>query len=104
QPSLPGPSRRRQRRSRQGGKETPEEKARKEAQAPQTLPRQAQAQSRRWEMRRQTIVLVALLIALALPTAAQADFGIVPDSLSVSALNKNGTVDTQASSHSDSFT
>ncbi len=55
--------------------------------------------------RRKTLLASALALALlALPTAAQADFGLVPSSVSVRALNKNGTVTTQASSHPYSFT
>jgi hypothetical protein len=50
------------------------------------------------------IALLAALGLLAAPTVAQADFGIVPDSATVTALNKDGTVDTQASSHPYSFT
>jgi hypothetical protein len=53
---------------------------------------------------RKTIALAALLTALALPAAAQADLEIVPGSARVTALNANGTVDTQAGSHPDSFT
>ncbi|MDX6602698.1 MAG: hypothetical protein QOF13_1900 [Solirubrobacterales bacterium] len=51
-----------------------------------------------------TIGLLALLAALALPTAAQAELEFVPGSATVTALNPNGTVDTQAGSHPDSFT
>ncbi len=42
--------------------------------------------------------------ALALPGAAQADFGILPGSASIEALNKDGTIDTLASTHPYSFT
>jgi hypothetical protein len=38
------------------------------------------------------------------PAAAQADFGLVPGSTTVTALNKDGTVDTLAGSHPYSFT
>jgi hypothetical protein len=42
---------------------------------------------------------------LALPSAAQADdFGLLPGSLSVTAENKDGTIDTQAGSHPYDFT
>lgn len=48
---------------------------------------------------------VALLtcFSLALPSAAQADFGIVPGSVEVTALNKDGTINTQAGSHPYAF-
>jgi hypothetical protein len=51
-------------------------------------------------------ILPALLVGLllALPAGARADFGIVPGSTTVTALNQNGTVDEQASSHPYSFT
>jgi hypothetical protein len=55
-------------------------------------------------IRRNFIILAALALSLAAPAAAQADFGIVPGSASVTALNSNGTVVTQASSHPYSFT
>jgi hypothetical protein len=50
---------------------------------------------------RRKIAIAAFLtsLLLALPAAAQADFGLVPGSLSVSAENSDGTIDTQASSH-----
>jgi len=48
-----------------------------------------------------SLLAVALL---ALPSAAQADFGILPGSLSVTALKRNGTIETQASAHPYSFT
>jgi hypothetical protein len=51
-----------------------------------------------------TILAAALALAsLALPTAAQAEFGFVPGAATVTALNKDGTVDTQASSHPYAF-
>jgi hypothetical protein len=51
-------------------------------------------------IRCKTIAFVSLLVGLlALPTAAQADFGLVPGSVSVSARNKDGTVTSQAGSH-----
>ncbi|MDX6608249.1 MAG: hypothetical protein QOF85_174, partial [Solirubrobacterales bacterium] len=50
------------------------------------------------------IALLAALSLLAVPAAAQADFGIVPGSARVTALNGDGTIDTQASSHPYSFT
>jgi hypothetical protein len=55
-------------------------------------------------IRAKAIALAALLATLALPSAAQAGFGIAPGSASVAALNPDGTVDTQASSHPGSFT
>ncbi len=55
--------------------------------------------------RRKTILASAVAVALlALPAAAHADFGLVPGSASFRALNQNGTVTTQASSHPYSFT
>jgi hypothetical protein len=54
--------------------------------------------------RRNLIVLLALCGLLAIPAAAQADFGFVPGHTTVTALNENGTVDTQAASHPYSFT
>jgi hypothetical protein len=53
---------------------------------------------------RKTIALTAALLALILPAAARADFGFVPGKTTVTALNRDGTVDTQASSHPYSFT
>jgi hypothetical protein len=50
------------------------------------------------------IPLLILLAALALPTLAQAGFGIEPGSVTVKATNKDGTVDTLASSHPFAFT
>jgi len=50
------------------------------------------------------ISLAALVCALALPAVAQADFGIVPGSTTVTARNADGTIDTQAGSHPYSFT
>jgi hypothetical protein len=50
------------------------------------------------------IALAALLAALALPTAVRADFGVAPGSLAVTALNRDGTIATQASSHPYTFT
>jgi hypothetical protein len=48
--------------------------------------------------------LCSALAVLALPAAARADFGIKPGSVSTIALNKNGTIDEQASSHPYSWT
>jgi hypothetical protein len=50
-----------------------------------------------------TLSLLALLIGLALPGAAQADFGLAPGSVKARAENKNGTLATQASSHPYAF-
>jgi hypothetical protein len=51
------------------------------------------------------IALAALALSLAIPAAAaQADFGIVPGSASVTALKRDGTVVTQAGSHPARFT
>ena len=49
--------------------------------------------------RARTAVLLALAIALALPAAAKADFGLVPGSTTVEAKNRDGTLTSQASSH-----
>jgi hypothetical protein len=45
------------------------------------------------------IAFAALVISLAIPAAAQADFGIVPGSASVTALKRDGTLLGQAGSH-----
>ncbi len=50
-------------------------------------------------MIRRSAVFVALLAALILPASAQADFGLIPGSLSTTALNRDGTIATQAGSH-----
>jgi hypothetical protein len=50
------------------------------------------------------LVLAAALGAMALPTAAQADFGLVPGSVRAEALNSNGTAANLAGSHPYSFT
>ena len=55
-------------------------------------------------IRRKAVLGLALLLVLALPTAARADFGLVPGSTSITARNANGTIDEQASSHPYSFT
>jgi hypothetical protein len=55
-------------------------------------------------IRRNLVILLGLLGSLAAPAAAQADFGLVPGSLTVTALNKDGTVATQAAKHPYSFT
>jgi len=54
-------------------------------------------------IRRCTLTLLAGLLLVA-PTAARADFGFVPESLSAVAKNKDGTLDNQASTHPYSFT
>jgi hypothetical protein len=54
-------------------------------------------------IRRNLIALAALALSLVVPTTAQADFGLVPGTTKVTALNKNGTVASQASSHPYSF-
>ncbi len=54
-------------------------------------------------IRPKLIALIVSLAALAAPAAAQADFGFLPDSASVTAINKNGTVASQASSHPYAF-
>jgi hypothetical protein len=55
-------------------------------------------------IRRNLVALAVLVFSLAAPAAAQADFGLVPGSTTVSALNSDGTVDTLAGSHPSSFT
>ena len=55
-------------------------------------------------IRRPIALLVVFFGLLVTPGVAQADFGIVPGSASVTALNSDGTVVTQASSHPYSFT
>src|SRR6185436_10133702 len=52
---------------------------------------------------RRLIPLLALVTSLALPTFARANFGIEPGSVTVKAINKDGTVDTLASSHPFAF-
>jgi hypothetical protein len=47
---------------------------------------------------------VAVLGLLALPSLAQADFGLAPGSLAAVALNKDGTIDEAAGSHPASYT
>ena len=53
--------------------------------------------------RRLLISLAALAIALLAPSAAHAEFGFVPGSLRVTALNKDGSPDLQAGSHPYEF-
>ena len=48
--------------------------------------------------------VLAALAALWAPGAAKADFGFLPDSASVTAVNKDGTIDTQAGSHPYAYT
>jgi hypothetical protein len=55
-------------------------------------------------IRRLTTLLLAGVAVLAVPTAAQADFGLEPGSVKIEALNKDGTVDNLAGSHPYSFT
>jgi hypothetical protein len=49
------------------------------------------------------IALASLCVALLAPASAQADFGLVPNTISATALNANGTIDVQAGSHPGSF-
>jgi hypothetical protein len=49
-------------------------------------------------------VALVLAGALALAPGARADFGILPGSFSTTALNQDGTLDTQAASHPGSYT
>ncbi len=57
-------------------------------------------------MKRRKILLTSVLSLgfLAVPAAAQADFGLVPGNTTVTALNRDGTIDTQAGSHPYAFT
>jgi hypothetical protein len=55
-------------------------------------------------IRRTAISLAALLGLLALPSLAQADFELIPGSVSAVAETKNGTISTQAGSHPFSYT
>jgi hypothetical protein len=56
-------------------------------------------------IRRKTVAIAALLTGLvAIPSIAQADFGIVPGSLSAVALRGDGTIASQAGSHPFSYT
>jgi hypothetical protein len=50
------------------------------------------------------IALLTALACLALPSAAQAEFGFVPGGATVTAINKDGTIDTKAGSHPYAFT
>jgi len=50
-------------------------------------------------MIRRGALLLAFVAALIVPATAQADFGLIPGSLSTTALNRDGTIDTQAGSH-----
>jgi hypothetical protein len=54
-------------------------------------------------MRLRLIGAVVVVLALMAPAAARAAFGFVPDSASVSSINRDGTIDTQASSHPYAF-
>jgi hypothetical protein len=63
------------------------------------------AQARGWQVIRRTTILFALAaILLAAPAAAQADFGLVPGTTTVTAENRDGTVATQAGGHPFAFT
>src|ERR1700709_70208 len=99
--------RRRQRQRNQGGQETQEEACKEEAQGKGQARPQASRQQQSWRCQviaRKTIALAILLVAMAAPAAAQAEgLEVVPGSAKVTALNANGTVDTQAGSHPDSF-
>ena len=52
---------------------------------------------------KRAIFPVVLLVALALPAAAQAELTFLPGATSVTARNADGTIDTSASSHPDSL-
>jgi len=49
------------------------------------------------------IALAGLCVALIVPATAQADFGLVPNTTTATALNNNGTIDEQAGSHPGGF-
>lgn len=55
-------------------------------------------------IRRSAVLLALFVIGLAVPAAARADFGFVPGSTKVTAVNRDGTVDFQAGSHPFSYT
>jgi hypothetical protein len=55
-------------------------------------------------VRRRNIMLIAVLAALAAPSTAHGEFGFVPGTASVTALNADGTIAGQAASHPYSFT
>jgi hypothetical protein len=55
-------------------------------------------------IRPKPVVLFLTALFLAVPAGAQADFGILPGSTTVSAENRDGTIDTQAGSHPYAFT
>ncbi len=54
-------------------------------------------------IRRAAILATLALATLAAPSAAQAGFGFVPETASVTPFNKDGTIDTQAGSHPYSY-
>ncbi len=54
--------------------------------------------------KRTVALAAALTCSLILPPAASADFGLVPGSVTVTARNVDGTIDTRAGSHPDSLT
>ncbi len=56
-------------------------------------------------IRHSRLLAVAVLVAsmLAVPASALADFGFKPDTAAVTALNRDGTIDTRAGSHPFSF-
>ena len=54
-------------------------------------------------IRRAAVLVVLLLGSLLLPAGAQADFGLLPGTTSVTALNQDGSIARQASSHLYSF-
>ena len=55
-------------------------------------------------MSRPFAVILAFLVLAASPAAAQADFGFIPGSTTLSAENRDGTLATQAGSHPYAFT
>ena len=54
--------------------------------------------------RKTFLAFVLAITALVLPAAARADFGLVPGSFQVAALNKDGTPDTRAATHPYEYT
>ncbi len=54
-------------------------------------------------IRAKLLAFATALLALAVPTTAQAGFGFVPGQASVSAFEQNGTIDTRAGSHPYSY-
>jgi hypothetical protein len=62
------------------------------------------SKARRYEVIRRTALLLTLLGALLAPAVARADFGFVPGETTFNALNRDGTIATQAGIHPYAFT